>query len=255
MPHPKLGIVTILTASMVAVILVVMILTTLLDIHHTRAIFEAELEQRGLLLGNALADAMAEDVYSANRQGLSDTAERVLRGQPDFVQVEIFDLKGSFLAGAPEGVQTTTFHNEINMEGAAHQGSTLLDFSLDRLEVHHPMRMGGRRVGTIHIVYAGESLNASIKLMVLKHLFEGLFLVTLGVGLAYVMARKATKHLKTLSTAALAMGRGDLETPMPVQGASEISWLGQALDHMRLELKTLYQGLEQEVAQRTQELT
>ncbi len=37
MPHPKLGIVTILTASMVAVILVVMVLTTLLDIHHTRA--------------------------------------------------------------------------------------------------------------------------------------------------------------------------------------------------------------------------
>lgn len=67
--------------------------------------------------------------------------------------------------------------------------------------------------------------------------------------------------LKHLANAAQRMGRGDLETPVAVHGAREITILGHRFNEMRsqlrasqLELKAWAQELEARVAQQTREL-
>ena len=80
-------------------------------------------------------------------------------------------------------------------------------------------------------------------------------MIAMGMILAYLIARHVTNPLKSLAEAASEFGQGNLDTPTPIQGAKEVSMLGGALESMRLELRSVYHGLESQVAQRTLELS
>ena len=67
-----------------------------------------------------------------------------------------------------------------------------------------------------------------------------------------MISREVTQPLKTLAASAERIGNGDLEEPVPAQGAKETKVLANALERMRVEL---YGGLEIKVAARTQEIS
>jgi len=63
------------------------------------------------------------------------------------------------------------------------------------------------------------------------------------------------KPLQALRTGSLSIGRGKVDEQALVGGTEEPASLGQTLDNMRAELNSLYHYLEQQVAERTKELT
>ena len=78
--------------------------------------------------------------------------------------------------------------------------------------------------------------------------------VALLVSGVLLLRRSILAPLNVLTRAAGTIGRGDLSTEIPRVGPQELVTLAASLDEMRGELRTLRDGLEARVAQRTREL-
>ena len=94
------GMSAVLTISMVSVIALLITTLTVLDIRRERAIFNSELEERGLLMAETLNDVLADPVYFSDIDGVRDIVE-VVRGQPDIAYVRIFRPDGRLLVDGP----------------------------------------------------------------------------------------------------------------------------------------------------------
>ena len=71
---------------------------------------------------------------------------------------------------------------------------------------------------------------------------------------AVVLARLTAQPIVRLLRAARAVGQGNLGVSVPVSGQDELSQLARAFNDMTLRLRGLYESLEAQVAQRTEEL-
>ncbi|MFQ6099776.1 MAG: ATP-binding protein [Anaerolineae bacterium] len=69
--------------------------------------------------------------------------------------------------------------------------------------------------------------------------------------IAAVVTRQFTRPIVQLTESALGIAGGDLEQRVPVTSRDEIGILAYVFNHMAAELKTLYDDLEDKVAQRT----
>jgi signal transduction histidine kinase/HAMP domain-containing protein len=81
----------------------------------------------------------------------------------------------------------------------------------------------------------------------------GVALLTTALGA--VVTRRLTRPIVQLTTTAVKIANGDLEQTVEVNRRDEIGILAQAFNIMTSELRSLYQGLEQKVAERTSQLT
>lgn len=71
-----------------------------------------------------------------------------------------------------------------------------------------------------------------------------------------IMTRRAIIiPLQTLKKSTEQIGQGDLSSPVQISGPPELTALAMSFDTMRAQLKTLTEGLEARVSQRTRELT
>ncbi len=78
--------------------------------------------------------------------------------------------------------------------------------------------------------------------------------IGLGGAATFVLARRISGPLEKLSAVAEAIGGGDLEQRVTVQGGEELVTLAQAFNSMADQLRATLGGLEQQVAERTAEL-
>jgi len=72
--------------------------------------------------------------------------------------------------------------------------------------------------------------------------------------LAAVVTRQITRPIVRLTIRAVEIANGDLEQTVPVDRRDEIGILARAFNIMTAELRALYDGLEQKIAERTTEL-
>ena len=94
-----------MTLSIVAVIEVLMVTTTVLDIRRARAIFRQELEQRGLLMVSTLNDVLADPLFLTDMEDLSGI-EKAVNGQPDVLYVQVYSPDGTLLVDTGQRVVT-----------------------------------------------------------------------------------------------------------------------------------------------------
>lgn len=247
-----------LTMSMVLVIVLVMVLTTLLDIRRSSTAFRTELGQQGLLLAEAHTEVMAKHVYFADIDSINEMVDRVSRSHADLDHVQVFNDRGRLLASSGNGQQLDNLkvdYRNGSVKSLPLGDEPYINFDNGRLDLSSPLFWGPKKVGALHLAYSEHNLRESIRLMIWQHVWQGLFLTFLGMMLAYLIARQITRPLQLLGAAADDFGRGNLETPTPIKGSKEVSSLGQALETMRRELRGLYQGLEEQVAVRTRQLS
>ena len=254
-----LGISSILTLALVFLIAVLMALITMYDIRRERTSFYDNLEKRGDFLGNGLTEVFADHLYHARVRELQSAADRVMASLPDIQAIRIFRTDGSVLvdrqghAGNSAYVVGTAkgpvISDTVDTEKFAHS------YTRDSLLVTSPLEINGEVIGTVQFAFDQVPLNAEITKILLERAWQSSALIALGIALAYLISREVTQPLKTLAASAERIGNGDLEEPVPAQGAKETKVLANALERMRVELRELYGGLEIKVAERTQEIS
>ena len=244
---------TVLTLSLVLAITGMVALITWLDIRRERAIFRAEVTNRGTFLAGSLNDVLANYIYFSQIDALRDIAE-VVKSHPDVSYVQIFMPDGRPLVGTQRDEYPVGFTDHEFTSRVIQEMNTTLTFKGDRLEVTSPIEIGPEVLGAVQFGFNADTLRAEIRQLVLQHVWQGLILIGVGVAISYLIARYTNRPLRTLSDAAGEIGRGNLRAPIKVSGLKEIASVGNALEHMRLELGALYQGLEQQVADRTRAL-
>ena len=244
----------ILAASMTAVILMVIILTSVLNIRHQREIFRQELEERGRLLTHTLSDTLANPLYFLNVDKVDDVTTAIVMSHEALPYIKVFRPDGSLLTDTsspekPGGSLAAGFARSViqNQE-------QVLEFHGKNLEVTSPIKAGNQLVGIVHFDLSTSSIDAHLADLIWDQVWQGLALLAVAAIIAFAVARYVTRPLLALRTASLSIGQGNLDEQVPVGGPEETASLGRALDRMRTELKGLYQDLEVQVADRTAEL-
>ena len=254
----KSGIASILTLSMVLVIALLIVVVTLVDIRRERNLSRDSLEERGLMMARTLNDVMADSIYFSDIDQLRDVAE-VVRSQPDVSFVQVYALDGRLLVSGSREVDQADYptgfiRDEFGLS-TVQSRQPRLRFKEGSLEVASPIEAGSEVLGVVQFGFSAEPLKAEIREIIFQHVWQGLMLMVLGVVLAFLIARFATKPIKALAAVAEEIGAGNLNRSVPVSGVKETEVLGNAMEHMRTELQGLYSGLEQQVADRTRELS
>jgi len=98
-------------------------------------------------------------------------------------------------------------------------------------------------------------LTASTRSLLLRRILPaggGILLVVALVGL--LLGRRLTQPIQELAVAAQRIGAGEWDAPLPTTGNDEIGVLAHTFNQMIEQLRDLYAGLEQRVAQRTADL-
>ena len=256
-PRAGWGIALIMTTGMVAVIVLVVAISALLNIRHERSVFREKEEQKGLFLAGGLNDILANYIYTADVDALSDIGQ-LLAQQPEITNIDyfqVFDARGRLLADAnATNYPVGTMQDDLSRQ-AAQTGELAVRLSGDKLEFASPITAGSEVIGIARYGFNTDALNAEIREIIFQHIWQGLAVIVIGLVLSHLLARYATRPLRALGEAAGHIGSGGLETPIPVRGPSEIRELGNSLERMRAELQALYAGLEQQVLERTRELT
>jgi len=160
--------------------------------------------------------------------------------------------------------------DDLGLRYGAFQISTMAGLPFDQageqgnLYLHHePFELGGVPVELIlgrDITAIQEVTRAGLNLMIVSMLATASLLVLAGVALTRSLARP----IQTLARAASALADGDLSQQVHLTSlndsfdighSDEIGDLGRAFNHMIIELRSLYQDLENKVILRTQQLT
>jgi signal transduction histidine kinase len=87
-----------------------------------------------------------------------------------------------------------------------------------------------------------------------KIILADLFFAVLLIALAVFYSGQITRPVNQLVQSVQAMSRGDLETPIPFETNDQLQILAQEFEHLRLKLQEYYQGMEEKIEVRTNEL-
>ena len=248
------GIASVFTLSMVLVIAVLIGTITILDIRRERTVYREGLERRGRLVASALNDVLANYLYFAQIDALRDVAE-VLTFEPDIISyVQIFSPEGRLLIGPDRDEYPSGVSHDESVLNMSRDPEARLRFIGDSLEVNSPITAGTEVVGLVRFGFDGKPLASEINDIIVQHIWQGLVLAFVGALIVYVVARYVAMPIRSLAAVATRMGGGDLDRPVVERGTAEIATLGNAFERMRLELRTVYSGLEKQVSERTQQL-
>ena len=245
----------ILTVGMVLVITLLMALVIFMDIRRERSVFRDTFEQKGRLLAVGMHDILGNYLYFSDIDALGDVSERVIESQSEVTHFQIFDIDGKRLAGTIRAGYQEDLASNSSSTGTGEDTSAEARFQGDTFNVSNPIGVGAQPLGSVQIGFSTEPLSDEIREIILQHVWQGLALLALGIILAYLVARYATRPLEALTAAATEIGRGKLDSDVPIRGTKETAQLGGALDHMRVELRNLYSGLGRLVEERTEELS
>ena len=228
-----------------------------------------------LLLGSRIGNQMIDRTVEKGGQAIIATTARSLFN--DLYHLDVFSVENALktlvvdetivYAGVRDNSGQTLTKAETGWEPELKQLSEVASRALFQREtvareignrylaVAGPITAGSEEVGTLEIVF-DRGLQQTFLTAMLRYLLAVLGVVFgASVIIGIVLTRYATKPLSSLSSVAEAIGLGNLDISVPVRGAQETAALGTAVDRMRMELKGLYIGLEQQVAERTHELT
>ena len=93
-------------------------------------------------------------------------------------------------------------------------------------------------------VEGSSALFASLDRLALSYATAGLVLLALLLGASLLVSHRITRPVARLADAARRIGGGDLEPVVPTEGDDEIAFLGDALNEMRLAIRSREQELQ-----------
>jgi signal transduction histidine kinase len=219
--------------------------TTLLDISRARGIYRDELRSRGRGLSEQMNVLLADPLYLENVEEIEKTATLVA-SQPDVEYVRVF---------TPEGVVLV----DTSVSGFESLGGQAGEFGLralseergieelddDLLEIAQPVTIGGQVIGGVQIGLRSDVLQRQIRAIVVEHVIQGVLLAALAAGIAYLIARRFSRPVRSLVTATNDMAAGRLDTRVGDVEGGELIELAGSFNAMARELQTTIGDLQE----------
>lgn len=211
-----------------------------------RAVQDDEGDLRGYLVG--LANSSALDAIMTRQTDLGETGETYLVS-PEAVSLTTLSFAADGSVPESRVLRTEAVEAALSgQEGVGHYTSYYGELVIGVYRWLPSLRAALIAEQTQSEAFARD--DALVTLLIGATLAVAL-LTTL---LAALITRQLSRPIVQLTLTAVKIAGGDLEQTVPVGRRDEIGILAQAFNIMTVELRSLYQGLEQKVAQRTRQL-
>jgi PAS domain S-box-containing protein len=239
---------TLLVVSAVAVL-------TFYDIQQEQRVFRTELQQQAILMLDTLEAASADYLYHLDSDALADIMEALGEYSEIVVSGRIYDADGWVVADAYQEDLAYSLEVDPFGEKLVLQDETIFEWQHRQLIAGRAVKVGTQRLGAISVGLPTGRFEEKIASVRRQGIWASVFAVIGGLCVALLVSYFITTPLQSLAKATNTIAHGDLSHAIPpLRGNDELALLGQAMEHMRAELYGLYQNLEQQVAERTQEL-
>ncbi len=260
---------------LVAFVVLLTVALSAILIHAQKKALREYFEEGGRTVAHVFADSIRVDVFAADTQGLLRTAAVLLK-DPSIVRVVVYDPAGRVLAdaGTPSPVPVSAEAPEIPaalrdgtprvvlVEGPEHM--TFWRAVFDRLvfesveELYFGEPGGEARppavLGYVAVSVSKAKLREGIRAVIVRSLAMGAAFLGMGVVLAFLVARDASRPLVRLVSAFRERGIA-VDTQDEIGALRDtFSVLVQRLERSFLTIKELNEDLERRVAERTREL-
>jgi methyl-accepting chemotaxis protein len=236
--RPRSGgrITTRLTVGAALVIAATVVFITVLDAREQRNLIRERIVDETLLLVTTLNDELANALYFSDIERLRHLGD-ITATHAEIESIRIFNPQGRVLVESGSGkfaAGQVEPHLVDSIQRAA--GTELLEGDRS-LSAVHPILVGGELLGGVLIVHNLDSADAEIEAMIRRHIWEGLLVLLVAVGLSWLLARRMVEPVKELMEVTRRIASGDLDYSVTDRRDDELGDLAEALDAMRRELK------------------
>jgi signal transduction histidine kinase len=201
------------------------------DVARQRQMFREELQDKGELLARTLNDMLANALYFDDIERLRLLTD-VLKANPDVRDLVVFDADGRILVGPGTDKYPTGVIDEGTRALAMRGGKAEVRSSGDRMEVVKGIDVGVEVLGGIRFAFDTAAIDAAVAATVRDHLWDGLVVLALAVGLSFLIAQYLVRPVKELTTVTRRIADGDLAAAPERRQGDEIGDLVEAMRDM-----------------------
>ncbi len=237
-------------------------IVTGVSIVRERANFRAGLRSEAELLLETLPLTLRDPLYLIQVDEIADVAG-VLSDEANITVVRVFDARGVPLVDTSRGgtiITTTIDPVGADLTRQAPEAISV-EWLTDELLAGRAVWLGNTPIGAVQIGLSTAALRSQIVRLTGQNLLIALGSLALAVALTMLVTRTITTPISELTIVARDMAGGNYERRARLTRRDEIGQLGAAFDQMAAaiqkrdrDLRDLNAGLEQKVAQRTEEL-
>jgi signal transduction histidine kinase len=234
--------------SLFTVILVaaIVMVTSVFTMYFLQYFLRIEMRRNQAALLNSLRKICEESVITHDDLLLINYTTSLNKTVKGLAYASFYDARRQLTIGSSPVFQRLFASDQARRELPATdaQARMLTDSEVGGvLDISTKVVLNGRLIGVARLGFDVRVLEASLKDTVrrIQRIVGAGALVALGLGLASAvwLALQLTRPIHELAQGAQAIGRGDLETRIPVNRADELGSLAQEFNHMAVKLKEL----------------
>lgn len=235
-------------AATAAILLVVLVFNTVVNIHAAASRYKEALLARTV----ALADNIRKDIAKAaglglplsSLDGMGEKLRALTDGDRDISRALVMDMHGRVLYSSDGSLENSVLNDEASRTALAARTSTVHFYS-DNAGGHYEtvlplMTPDNRQTGIFRIALKESAVNRQTGSLLRSSLMVAfLSFIAATVLVYFVVDRNITKPIEEQVRTASSMAAGDLTREITVRGETEISALGGAINTMSLNLREM----------------
>lgn len=242
---------TLFTVSLVVVVVTFMGVSTLLTL---RYLLRVEKKANQLTLFNNFQQATRDALYIGDDLAIQAYSESLEKSVPGLAYAVFSDRSRGVQLG---GIESLHRFKRRDPPGCGDDVETMEDRIEDNAvgprtryrnfcqNISAQTIRGDRINGSVYVGFnidiLESELQATMRRMWTVLIWAMVFVLGIGLFLAYILARRLTKPIQHLTEGAKAIGEGHLETQIPIESTDELGFLAQEFNWMAVRLKELDQ--------------
>lgn len=197
-------------------------------------------EESGRLLGKIIALSMGEDIVRGNFQGIN-YALKEFSQMPRIEYCLILDNYGRIISSTDEELsgryfsdawsRSALYADGLSIRRASRNGKPVYDTSV-------PIIIGGKRHALIRVGFTLDEEYASIRSLLVYNLSLGVFLILVGIFIAYAVSSTLLTPLNAILTSIESMSHGDFSQKAFVETSDEFEQLALSFNRLSNFLET-----------------
>ncbi len=212
----------------------------------------SDFEENTQQLSHFAMSTLVDPLYYLEVDRVRFILEKALQDS-SVISAMVLDSQGRILSdGSIENPQWLKKFETPVMEQMMAASAPVTQLQPGKIIQGHPIEdTSGKTQGFLYLEFSTNRVDHAIMTARRNAFFLTLLFLALGGALAWLLAWRATRPLTEMLTAVGAIGRGDLQTRIPVHHADEIGALAQGINNMTaslLQTTTSIEQLDREVA-------